>query len=318
MTDFIDLPYWPAFNVADIAITFGVLHAPLRTRRPAASCEAGDRELVVAPEHGRASGSTCSSRRTAGSRAAAQRLIDAGLVLVDGALRAEAPLRARPASAIDRAGRCRRRPSAEVPGRASLDDRLRRRAPAGGQQASGRGRASGARATRRARSPRRWRAARPAATIRDRAGHRAPPRPRHVRPARGGTQRGGPRGAQGDAQGSARITREYLALVEGRPAARTGTIDAPLGRDRRVRTRISTDTDDAARGGHALRDRARRFERLHAPAGAARDRSHAPDPRPPEGDRPPGRRRPGVRPRGRARPASASSCTPSAWRSRIR
>jgi 23S rRNA pseudouridine1911/1915/1917 synthase len=40
------------------------------------------------------------------------------------------------------------------------------------------------------------------------------------------------------------ITREYLALVEGRPAARTGTIDAPLGRDRRVRTRISTDTDE--------------------------------------------------------------------------
>jgi 23S rRNA pseudouridine1911/1915/1917 synthase len=42
-----------------------------------------------------------------------------------------------------------------------------------------------------------------------------------------------------------RITREYLALVEGRPAARRGTIDAPLGRDRRVRTRMSTDTDDA-------------------------------------------------------------------------
>jgi 23S rRNA pseudouridine1911/1915/1917 synthase len=41
-----------------------------------------------------------------------------------------------------------------------------------------------------------------------------------------------------------RITREYLALVEGRPAARTGTIDAPLGRDRRVRTRVSTDTDE--------------------------------------------------------------------------
>src|SRR5829696_6680887 len=38
------------------------------------------------------------------------------------------------------------------------------------------------------------------------------------------------------------ITREYLALVEGRPAARVGTIDAPLGRDRRVRTRISPDT----------------------------------------------------------------------------
>jgi 23S rRNA pseudouridine1911/1915/1917 synthase len=40
------------------------------------------------------------------------------------------------------------------------------------------------------------------------------------------------------------ITREYLALVEGRPPARRGTIDAPIGRDRRVRTRMSTDTDD--------------------------------------------------------------------------
>jgi 23S rRNA pseudouridine1911/1915/1917 synthase len=40
------------------------------------------------------------------------------------------------------------------------------------------------------------------------------------------------------------ITREYLALVEGRPPARSGTIDAPLGRDRRVRTRMSSDTDD--------------------------------------------------------------------------
>jgi 23S rRNA pseudouridine1911/1915/1917 synthase len=41
-----------------------------------------------------------------------------------------------------------------------------------------------------------------------------------------------------------RITREYLALVDGRPAARRGTIEAPLGRDRRVRTRMSTDTQD--------------------------------------------------------------------------
>ncbi|HEY8638772.1 MAG TPA: RluA family pseudouridine synthase, partial [Solirubrobacteraceae bacterium] len=39
------------------------------------------------------------------------------------------------------------------------------------------------------------------------------------------------------------IEREYLALVEGRPSARTGTIDAPIGRDRRVRTRHSTRTD---------------------------------------------------------------------------
>jgi 23S rRNA pseudouridine1911/1915/1917 synthase len=39
------------------------------------------------------------------------------------------------------------------------------------------------------------------------------------------------------------VTRDYVALVEGRPPARTGTIDAPIGRDRRVRTRMSTDTD---------------------------------------------------------------------------
>lgn len=43
---------------------------------------------------------------------------------------------------------------------------------------------------------------------------------------------------------SREVLREYLALVEGRPAARAGTIDAPLGRDRRVRTRMSTDSDD--------------------------------------------------------------------------
>src|SRR3954453_21217067 len=40
------------------------------------------------------------------------------------------------------------------------------------------------------------------------------------------------------------IVRESLALVEGRPDARTGTIEAPLGRDRRVRTRMSTDTPE--------------------------------------------------------------------------
>lgn len=41
-----------------------------------------------------------------------------------------------------------------------------------------------------------------------------------------------------------RITREYLALVEGRPPSRTGTIEAPIGRDRRNRLIMSTDTDD--------------------------------------------------------------------------
>jgi 23S rRNA pseudouridine1911/1915/1917 synthase len=39
-----------------------------------------------------------------------------------------------------------------------------------------------------------------------------------------------------------RMTREYLALVDGRPPARSGTIEAPIGRDRRVRTRMSVDS----------------------------------------------------------------------------
>ncbi len=39
------------------------------------------------------------------------------------------------------------------------------------------------------------------------------------------------------------LRREYLALVDGCPPARSGTIDAPIGRDRRVRARMSTDTD---------------------------------------------------------------------------
>ena len=34
-----------------------------------------------------------------------------------------------------------------------------------------------------------------------------------------------------------RVKREYIALVEGHLGSRTGTIDAPLGRDRRRRTR---------------------------------------------------------------------------------
>lgn len=39
------------------------------------------------------------------------------------------------------------------------------------------------------------------------------------------------------------VEREYLALVEGRPDAEEGTIDAPLGRDRRRRALVSTSTD---------------------------------------------------------------------------
>lgn len=43
------------------------------------------------------------------------------------------------------------------------------------------------------------------------------------------------------------IVREYIALVEGVPPARTGTIEAPIGRDPRVRTRMAV-------GGAGARD----------------------------------------------------------------
>jgi 23S rRNA pseudouridine1911/1915/1917 synthase len=39
------------------------------------------------------------------------------------------------------------------------------------------------------------------------------------------------------------LEREYLALVEGRPDSLSGTIDVPIGRDRRNRTIHSTSTD---------------------------------------------------------------------------
>ncbi|HWD85822.1 MAG TPA: RluA family pseudouridine synthase [Solirubrobacteraceae bacterium] len=39
------------------------------------------------------------------------------------------------------------------------------------------------------------------------------------------------------------LDREYLALVDGVPPARSGTVDAPIGRDRRDRVLVSVDTD---------------------------------------------------------------------------
>jgi 23S rRNA pseudouridine1911/1915/1917 synthase len=41
-----------------------------------------------------------------------------------------------------------------------------------------------------------------------------------------------------------RLRREYLALVDGHPSARTGMIDAPIGRHRRDRKLMSIDSDE--------------------------------------------------------------------------
>ena len=54
------------------------------------------------------------------------------------------------------------------------------------------------------------------------------------------------------------VRREYLALVEGRPDARAGTIDAAVGRDRAARTRVSVETDRP----RAARTHFRRLEAL--------------------------------------------------------
>jgi len=43
------------------------------------------------------------------------------------------------------------------------------------------------------------------------------------------------------------VQREYLALVQGRPPARSGTVEAPIGRDPNVRTRMAI-------GGNASRE----------------------------------------------------------------
>ncbi len=50
--------------------------------------------------------------------------------------------------------------------------------------------------------------------------------------------------ALGEQLAARELRREYRALVDGHPQARTGTIEAPIGRDRRDRLLMSIDTDD--------------------------------------------------------------------------
>ena len=189
-----------------------------------------------------ASGLTSTWPASCGSRAKAQRLIDAGLVRVDGVV-------AKPKRFVLSGARrwTSTSPSpsrvADVPPAqfaiAYEDEHLLVDRQAGG----GRG-ASGVGALRRGRSSRRWR-----------AGWRAD-RPSGPASCTGSiaTRPGccvlahGPSDVHAGADRRrcerARSPASTSALVEGRPPARRGTIDAPLGRDRRVRTRISTDTDD--------------------------------------------------------------------------
>ncbi len=93
---------------------------------------------------------------------------------------------------------------------------------------------------------------------------------------------------------SRRLSREYVALVDGHPPARSGTIDAPIGRDRRDRLRISLETDSPRRAVTHFEVR----ERLGERDGAGRqvgDRPDASDPGAPGGHRSPGVRGSAVR-----------------------
>ena len=174
-----------------------------------------------------------------GSRARAQRLIEAGLVLVDGrAAPKRHLLSAGELVTVDEPEEAPAPAAADAPYAVPYADEhlLVVDKPAGVVVHPARGHPTGtlAQALSAVAAGGRGRGA---------GRDRAPAGPRHVGAARRGALGGGPSDAAPQLQ-AREITREYLALVEGRPPARSGTIDAPLGRDRRVRTRMSTDTDD--------------------------------------------------------------------------
>jgi 23S rRNA pseudouridine1911/1915/1917 synthase len=199
--------------------------------------DAGEREIVVGPE---AAGERLDVflAGEAGSRAAAQRLIDAGLVLVDGVAQPKrhavaagerVSVRAAPAEPEPEA------PAAEYAIAYQDEHLLVIDKPAGVVVHPARGHRTGTLAQALAglvAGGDSERAGIVHRLDRDTSGLLVVARTEPVHAALKAMLRG------------RAVTREYLALVEGRPAARAGTIDAPIGRDRRVRTRVSTDTDE--------------------------------------------------------------------------
>ena len=199
------------------------------------------RVAVGAGEAGRRLDAVVGALEQVGSRAEAQRLIEAGRVLVDGRTVAKRHLLAvgerlevRPAPAAAGGHRAR--------GHAA-HGAVRGRAPAGRRQARG-----GRRAPQR-RPPERDAGARAAGARHRRrrgsraAGDRPPPRPRHLGPPGRRAHRRAPTGACSGCCAIALVDRRYLALVHG-AAPPALTIDRPVGRDRRVRTRMAVGAAD--------------------------------------------------------------------------
>ncbi|MDQ6751604.1 MAG: RluA family pseudouridine synthase [Actinomycetota bacterium] len=173
-----------------------------------------------------------------GSRARAQRLIDAGQVRVDDQTRAKRHrLSGGESIAVDEDDPRPMPDVGDAPYRVALEDEylLVVDKPAGVVVHPGRGHRTGtlaqALAGRARGGPEPWRAGIVHRLDRDTSGLLVVAKSEAAH-----------RGLKA-ALAARRIEREYLALVHGHPPAGAGTIDAPLGRDRRVRTRISTETD---------------------------------------------------------------------------
>ena len=146
---------------------------------------------------------------------------------------------------------------------------------------------------------------------------RPPARPGHVRACSSSRATPRPTGACRASSAAVSCTREYLALVRGRPRSRRGRIEAPIGRDRRDRDAHVARHRAPARRGDALRGASSSYRRTRCsaygsrPAGRIRSVSTSrPIDLPVSGDPVYGRD-------GRRRPRSASSSTLPASRSRI-
>ena len=311
VTDFVKLPAWPAFNVADIAITFGVLALLFVIER-------GDPMRLTVPPSDAGRALDALLAEPLGSRSRAQRLIDGRR----GARRraSRAPSATRSPAASGRGRRSPREPAAPVrrPARpATFGVALRGRAPAGRRQARRASSCIPRAGTAAARCPgagrtcgrRRGRVAGRAsctASTATRRGLLVVAKSEAVAPRAEG-RAAGPRRSRASTSRSSRAARRRAA----------GTIDAPIGRDRRVRTRMSTDTDEPRARSPTSRSSGRcRRRRCCAsrwrPGAPTRSASHLQAiGHPVCGDPEYGDGR-------RCWASSASSCTPRAWPSPIR
>ena len=269
VTDFLDLRWWPAFNLADASIVVGVavllgslLLADGNPRRRADALGGPSliRVRVPADAAGLRLDRFLAGLDEVGSRAAAERLLDAGE-------RARRRDRARqvvpPRGGPGRSSSSRRRAAPLVARAARPPHRLRGRAPARRGQARGRRRPSRRRATRpgtlvhallgRDGGRRRARA----------AGDRPPARPRHVRPDGRRADGGGlppaavARPPPPARAGVPRARPRAAALAEradrGRDRARPLRADAPVARHGHARATPSrTSRSSSSSRQHAL------------------------------------------------------------------